>query len=101
MPLWCTNCAGLSRRPRGDFRMAIRPILFAALAVGCALPGTAPAQPFPPFGYRIAPPADIGPPPGVEDDDDDVPGSPRGPYVIPAPGVGPYRSVPAPYYDEA
>jgi lipoprotein-anchoring transpeptidase ErfK/SrfK len=79
--------------------MAIRPIFFAALALGCALPTVASAQYYPP--YRVAPPADVyrGPPPGIEDDDDDVPGSPRGPYVIPAPG--PYRAAPAPYYDEA
>jgi lipoprotein-anchoring transpeptidase ErfK/SrfK len=81
--------------------MAIRPILLAALAIGCALPDLAFAQYHPPYGYRVAPPADIyrGPPPVEADDDDDLPGDPRGPYVIPAPG--PYRSVPAPYYDEA
>jgi lipoprotein-anchoring transpeptidase ErfK/SrfK len=82
--------------------MAIRPILLAALALGCALPGEALAQYFPPFGYRVAPPVDVyrGPPPVEADDDDDLPpGEPRGPYVIPGPG--PYRAAPAPDYDEA
>jgi lipoprotein-anchoring transpeptidase ErfK/SrfK len=85
--------------------MAIRPILLAALAIGSALPGQALAQYYPPPGYRMAPPADIyrGPPPAdLDDDDDDVPGGPRGPYVIPGPGPyravpGPYRAVPGPY----
>jgi lipoprotein-anchoring transpeptidase ErfK/SrfK len=79
--------------------MAIRSILLAALAVGCALPTVAFAQYYPP--YRVAPPADVyrAPLPGVQDDDDDAPGGPRGPYVIPAPG--PYGAAPQPYYDEA